>query len=187
MRKIFNLCATLCALCFALTACAQNKKTDKTESMDKKTLVAYFSATGTTKHVAEMIAQKTGAELYAIEPTETYTAADLDWTDKKSRSCYENDHPESRPAFHKTKASLDDYDVIYLGYPIWWDLAPRIINTFVETYGLKGKTIIPFATSGGSTITNSVKVLKKTYPDINWQTGHLLNNASADDIEAIVK
>lgn len=187
MRKFFNLCATLCALCFALTACAQSKKQTQAENTDKKSIVAYFSATGTTKHVAELIAQKAGAELYAIEPTEAYSAADLDWTDKTSRSCTENDHPESRPAFHKTKASLDDYDVIYLGYPIWWDMAPRIINTFVETYGLKGKTVIPFATSGGSTITNSVKVLKKTYPEVNWQTGHLLNNASADDIDAIVK
>lgn len=187
MKRIGLLCSMLVALCVALSACAQNKKqTTNNEKMTHKTLVAYFSATGTTQRVAEMIAKAASADIYAIDPVKPYTSADLDWTVKTSRSSVENAKPESRPAFKKTKDNLNDYDVVYLGYPIWWDVAPRIVNTFIEAYGLKGKTVIPFATSGGSTITNSVKELKKAYPDINWQEGRLLNAPTESDIADIV-
>ena len=149
----------------------------------KKTLVAYFSATGTTERAARMIAAATGGDLYSIEPVEEYTSTDLDWTDKSSRSTVEMNDSNSRPAIKPGLKDADSYDVIYLGYPIWWNLAPRVINTFIETYGFSGKTVIPFATSGGSGISNSVKELKKAYPDIRWQEGRLLNAATEKSIE----
>ena len=187
MKRIGLLCSVLLALCVALSACAQNKnKQSSNDDMSKKALVVYFSATGTTQRVAEMIAKEAKADIYAIDPEQPYTSADLDWTVKTSRSSVENAKPESRPAFKKTRDNLDDYDIVYLGYPIWWDVAPRIVNTFIEAYDLKGKTVIPFATSGGSTITNSVKELKKAYPDINWQEGRLLNAPTEGDIADFV-
>lgn len=140
----------------------------------QKTVVAYFSATGTTKAVAEKLAKEYKADLFRIEPKDAYTDADLDWRDKQSRSSLEMKDKKSRPELKKSK-SLASYDVIYIGYPIWWNLAPRVINTFIEQASLEGKTVIPFATSGGSTIENSVKVLNSTYPAVNWQAGMLLN------------
>lgn len=140
----------------------------------QKTVVAYFSATGTTKAVAEKLAKEHKADLFRIEPKDAYTDADLDWRDKQSRSSLEMKDKKSRPELKKSK-SLASYDVIYIGYPIWWNLAPRIINTFIEQASLEGKTVIPFATSGGSTIENSVKVLNSTYPAVTWQAGMLLN------------
>lgn len=141
----------------------------------KKTLVAYFSATGTTGEAAAMIAKATGGELYQIVPESEYSAEDLDWRDKTSRCCIENDNPGSRPPFLKTKKDLSGYDVVFLGYPNWWNMAPRIINSFIEAYGLKGVKVIPFMTSGGSTIDNSVRILKRDYPDVNWQEGRSMN------------
>lgn len=143
-------------------------------AQSQKTVVAYFSATGTTKAVAEKLAKENKADLYRIEPKDVYTEADLDWRDKQSRSSLEMKDKMSRPELKKSK-SLAAYDVIYIGYPIWWNLAPRVINTFIEQASLEGKTVIPFATSGGSTIENSVKVLKSTYPAVKWQDGLLLN------------
>ena len=171
-----------------MTACAKKSETaKKTEKTEKKVLVAYFSATGTTERVAKMIATATGGELYKIQPEKEYSAADLDWTMKTSRCCRENDDPKSRPAIVKSKASLDEYDVVYLGYPNWWNGAPRIINTFIEAYGLKGKTVIPFMTSGGSQIENSERLLKQEYPEVNWQKGKLLNGATYKDVDVWVK
>lgn len=138
----------------------------------KKAVVAYFSATGTTEAVAKQLAKEKNAVLYAIEPAKKYTAADLDWRDKQSRSSVEMNDKKARPTL-KSKKSLAEYDVIYLGYPIWWDKAPRIINTFIEQAELDGKTVIPFATSGGSGIENSVLELKAIYPKVKWQKGML--------------
>lgn len=140
----------------------------------KKTVVAYFSATGTTEAVAKQLAKQHNAELYAIEPAVKYTAADLDWRDRKSRSSVEMISKATRPALKEGK-SLAEFDVIYLGYPIWWSVAPRIINTFIEQAHMEGKTVIPFATSGSSTIEQSVEELKATYPNIKWQPGMLKN------------
>ena len=144
---------------------------------NSKTLVAYFSATGTTARAAEKVAKITGGELYAITPAQAYTPADLDWNNSQSRSSVEMNDPKSRPAPKGKKENIADYDVIFIGYPIWWNLAPRIINTFIEGHDLKGKTIIPFATSGSSAITGSVTALKKSYPALNWKEGRLLNRA----------
>ncbi len=154
---------------------AQQKQDMNKGKSNHKILVTYFSATGTTARAAEKLADVTDGELYAIVPAQPYTNADLDWNDKQSRSSIEMNDPKSRPAIKGRKENITDYDVIFIGYPIWWDLAPRVINTFIETHGLKGKTVIPFATSGGSGIANSVTALKKEYPELDWKQGRLLN------------
>lgn len=113
-------------------------------------LVAYFSSSGVTAKEAEKLSEAIGADLYAIEPEVPYTKADLDWMDKKSRSTIEMNNPASRPAIAGKRDNMNDYDTVFVGFPIWWYVAPTIINTFLESYDLTGKTIIPFATSGGS-------------------------------------
>lgn len=113
-------------------------------------LVAYFSASGVTAKVAEKLSEAIVADLYAIEPEVPYTKADLDWMDKKSRSTIEMNNPASRPAITGKRDNMNDYDTVFVGFPIWWYVAPTIINTFLESYDLTDKTIIPFATSGGS-------------------------------------
>lgn len=113
-------------------------------------LVAYFSATGTTAKVAETLADAIGADIYEIEPEIPYTEADLNWRDANSRSSVEMNDPHSRPAIAGKRDNMSDYDAIFVGFPIWWYVAPTIINTFLESYDMAGKTIIPFATSGGS-------------------------------------
>lgn len=113
-------------------------------------LVAYFSATGTTAKVAETLADAIGADIYEIEPEIPYTEADLNWRDANSRSSVEMNAPHSRPAIAGKRDNMSDYDAIFVGFPIWWYVAPTIINTFLESYDMEGKTIIPFATSGGS-------------------------------------
>ena len=116
--------------------------------MSKK-LVAYFSAGGTTKKAAERLAKATGADLFEIKLKVPYSSADLNWMDKKSRSSVEMSDPSSRPEIAEKIPHLADYDTVFLGFPIWWYVAPRIINTFVESYDFTGKTLVPFATSGG--------------------------------------
>lgn len=152
-----------------------------------KVLVAYFSATGTTEDVAEKIAAVTGGELHEIAPEQAYTDADLDWNNRQSRSSVEMNDPKSRPALKEKKANMADYDVVYIGFPIWWGVAPHIVNTFIESHDLKGKTLIPFATSGGSGISQAVAALRKAYPDLNWQDGKLLNHADERTIRAWIE
>ncbi len=113
-------------------------------------LVAYFSVSGTTAQVAEKLAEAIGADIFAIEPEIPYTKADLNWMDKKARSTVEMNAPNSRPTIAAKRDNMDEYDVIFVGFPIWWYVAPTIINTFLESYNLSGKIIVPFATSGGS-------------------------------------
>ena len=144
-----------------------------------KTLVAYFSATGTTARVAQKVAAATGGELYAITPAQPYTDADLDWNDKESRSSVEMNDPESRPAIKGKIQDIGENNVLFLGYPIWWDLCPHPVNTFLEKYDFSGKTVIPFATSGGSSIAHSVRQLRKLYPNVTWNDGKLLNGGVA--------
>ncbi len=153
------------------------------QNNDKRILVACYSATGTTAQVAAKLADITGGEFYAITPAEPYTSADLDWHDRQSRSSVEMNDPKSRPALAGKKTDMDDYDVVFIGYPIWWDEAPRVINSFIETHNLKGKTLAAFATSGGSDIDNSVKMLKSVYLELNWSEGKLLNHAG----EAVIR
>lgn len=154
--------------------------------MSKK-LIAYFSASGVTADVAARLAKVAGADLFEIKPEVPYTAADLDWTNKKSRSTIEMNDPASRPAIKEKLANMTDYDVIFVGFPIWWYVAPTIINTFLESYDFAGKTIVPFATSGGSGIGKTVAVLEKVAPKANFKPGKLLNRASEADMENWVR
>lgn len=128
---------------------------NNTEKTGTDVLVVYFSATGTTKGVAEKLADVTGADIYEIMPSESYTEADLNWHDSDSRTTHEQDDKSVRPGIVSDKLSLDGYTTIYVGYPIWWGEEPRIIDTFVESYDFAGKTMIPFCTSGGSGIGSS--------------------------------
>lgn len=177
MKKI--LVSLLAALTLGITASAQQK--------ESKVLVAYVSMTGNTAKAAQVLAKVTGGELYEIAPEKRYTDADLNWRNEQSR-CYVEMHDlKFRPALKGKKADIGDYDTLYIGFPIWWNIAPTLLNTFIEAHDLKGKTVIPFATSGGSTIDNSVKELKKAYPDINWQEGKLLNGADERTIRQWLK
>ena len=151
-----------------------------------KVLVAYFSATGVTARAAQKVADATGGEVYAITPAKPYTDADLDWRDKQSRSSVEMNDPKARPALGGKRLDVSEYDVVFIGYPIWWDQAPRIINTFIESHDLKGKTVIPFATSGGSTIAGSAATLKRSYPALEWKEGRLLNRADEKTVRTWV-
>lgn len=152
-----------------------------------KTLVAYFSASGVTAKVAKQIAETAKADLYEITPQVKYSSADLNWRDKQSRSSVEMANKSTRPEMAENIGSTDQYDTIYIGFPIWWNVAPHIINTFIEANKLEGKTIIPFATSGGSSIRNSVKDLRSTYPNLNIKEGQLLNYPSQSEIENFTK
>lgn len=180
MNKII-LVITAALMGLSISACAQNNKKTNTEM---KTLVAYFSATGITAAVAKDLAEVTGATLYEIKPEVRYTAADLDWRDKASRSSVEMQDHNSRPAIVKDLEDADSYDRIYIGFPVWWYTAPTIINTFIEAYGFKGKTVIFFATSGGSSIDKANADFRKQYPEINWIAGKTLNSVSKADIKA---
>ena len=146
--------------------------------MSKK-LVAYFSATGTTKRAAEQLAQMVGADLYEIAPAEPYTSADLNWNDKSSRSSKEMNDLSCRPALADTDAPIADYDTIYLGFPVWWYVAPRLINSFLETYDFGGKDVVVWATSGGSGLGRTVPELEECVSGVNFIEGGVANNAGA--------
>ena len=149
-----------------------------------KTLVTYFSASGVTKGAAQELAGIIGADLFEIVPEQRYTDADLDWRDKKSRSTIEMNDKNSRPALKDGgKVDLSKYDVVYVGFPIWWYTAPTIINTFIEANDFTGKTIVPFATSGGSSIKQACKDLAAAYPKYKFGEGKLLNRIDKTDVE----
>ena len=145
----------------------------------KKILVAYFSASKTTEHAAKEIAQAVGADLYEICPDKAYTAADLNWNDKKSRSTVEMNDPACRPAIAEPVEQMEQYDTVFVGFPVWWYVEPRIVDTFLESYDFSGKTLIPFATSGGSGIGKAEKSLQEHCPDAVWKKGQLLNGSGA--------
>lgn len=145
--------------------------------------MACFSATGTTKAVAKAVATAGDATLYEIKPEQEYTSSDLDWTNKQSRVSVEMADKSSRPAIIKDLKDSDKYDTIFIGFPIWWNQQPTIINTFIDTYGFENKTIALFATSGGSSISNTIKVLKSQYPNLNIVSGKLLNDDSESEIK----
>ena len=143
--------------------------------MMSKKLVAYFSASGTTAAAAKSLAEAAGAGLYEIKPQVPYTRADLDWMNKKSRSSVEMNDRSFRPPLADRDAHIEDYDTVFLGFPIWWYVAPTIINTFLESYDFAGKTIILFATSGGSGFGKTVAGLKNSAPGAVIREGKLLN------------
>ena len=210
MKKIAAFLLTLMAVT-SLTACAGNKEPAKTNSVDvessvvnetlvsesgvvtetlasensvaegKKVLVAYFSATGTTKGVAEHIANGLSCDIYEIVPEDPYTDADLNYNDNNSRTTIEMSDSSVRPAISGSVENMDQYDVVFLGYPIWWGEAPRIISTFVESYDFSGKTIVPFCTSGGSGIGSSASNLEKLTEGATWIDGQRLNGSDSQD------
>lgn len=185
--KRFSLLIIVTSLMVAACANGESKTDNQSENQNEtkemKTLVAYFSASGVTRQVATQLADVANADIYEIVPEQLYTDADLNWRDSLSRSSVEMKDKTSRPAIKKTELKIDDYSTIYIGFPIWWYTCPTIINTFMEAYDFAGKTVIPFATSGGSTIEQACKDLKAAYPKANWKEGRLLNDASKDDLE----
>lgn len=199
MKKLSQILVLIFSslMLFCFSACASENSTDNTaqstqqsssapnttEKSGSKILVAYFSCTGNTENAAKQIAAATGGDLYAIQPAQPYTTDDLNYNDDTTRATTEQHDPNIRPALSGTVDNFQQYDVIFVGYPIWWDQAPRVINTFMESYNFSGKTVIPFCTSGGSNITNSVNQLKSTYSDINWLDGKRLGGGvSADEV-----
>jgi len=151
----------------------------------KRKLVAYFSASGVTAKLAETLSESIGADLYAIEPEVPYTKADLNWMNKNSRSSVEMKDPASRPAIAGKRDNMDEYDTIFIGFPIWWYVAPTIINTFLESYDFTGKTIIPFATSGGSGMGKTNEKLQPSCPGAKLMEGKVWKkNVKADELAA---
>ncbi len=157
--------------------------------MSKKILVAYFSATGQTARLAQTIAHVTGADVFEIKPQVPYTSADLNWNDKTSRSSIEMNDSTSRPQMAHPAENIADYDTVFLGFPIWWYEAPRIIETFLESCDLAGKTVIPFATSGGSGMGKTDSILKGVCGEgIDWREGKRMTSATTKaEVEKWVK
>jgi len=198
MKKMTFLCAVAFAL--MLGACQNNQNAaangaetgaEVNDSM-KTTLVAYFSASEAhvTAQVAKTLAEAADADLFEIVPEQIYTTEDLDWRNEQSRSTIEMKDSTARPAVASKVENMAQYNTIYVGFPIWWYTAPRIINTFLEQYDLKGKTIIPFATSGGSDMGKSGEDLKKaSAPNANWiLPGKVLNgNPPVDSLKVWVE
>ena len=185
MKKITFIMAALLAI--SLSACSQSKSNKKENNEMRKTLVAYFSASGTTRGVAQQLAEVTGADVHEIKPEQPYTDADLDWQDKQSRSSVEMQDKNSRPAITDKLQNMKDYDVVYVGFPIWWYTCPTIIYTFMEAYDFQGKIVIPFATSGGSSIKKACADLRAAYPNLIWKEGKLLNRTSNAELQKWVE
>lgn len=156
------------------------KNADVPESSGKDTIVIFFSATGTTKGVAEKIANITNADIYEIIPAEPYSDADLDWNDKNSRTTIEMNDPSVRPTIADDSVDLSGYSTVYIGYPIWWGEAPRIMSTFVEAHSFEGMTVIPFCTSGGSGIGRSGENLASQAGSGNWLDGERLDGGISE-------
>lgn len=165
---------------------ADDKK-DKEAIVMSKRLVTFFSASGNTKKIAQTLAEAAGADLYEITPRVAYTSADLNWMDKKSRSSVEMKDKKIRPELGGESLDIDPYDEIVLGFPIWWYVAPTIINTFLEAHDFTGKTIRLFATSGGSGFGNTVKELEPSAPGATFIEGKVLNQAGKSEIENWIK
>ena len=160
------------------TVSEQNKDTD-----GSKILVAYFSATNNTEGVARELADGLGADLYEITPSKPYTDEDLDYSNSKSRSSVEMNDPDTRPAISGSVKNIKQYDVVFVGYPIWWGEAPRIMSTFIESYDFSGKTLVAFCTSASSGFGSSDKALRSAANGATWLTGHRFSaGASADDV-----
>lgn len=176
MKKIATiLFAVLAIVSFA--TCAESGAANKND--ESKILVAYFSATNVTKGVAKTIAESLSADIYEITPEKPYSSADLNYRNDKSRSTIEMKNRSSRPAISGSVKNMEQYDVVFIGYPIWWGEAPRILSTFVENYDFSGKTIVPFCTSGGSGVGSSATNLKALAKGGNWLSGTRLNGRSS--------
>ena len=212
MKKIITIITFITAFVIILTACGRtpanpngetnsettsqtnaSTRTDETEPDNPPTqpmgnnqhvLVVVFSATGTTKAVAERIAAYTGGDFYEIKAAQEYTTADLNWSDRSSRTTIEQNDKSARPAIGSADLNLDGYQTIFIGYPIWWGKEPRILDTFVEKYEFDGITCVPFCTSGGGGVGKSDKNLANNAGSGNWKDGKLLNSLSDSDLQS---
>lgn len=184
----------LLSLLTVLTGCGKEQPVDEpqggqeepsTQVQDGKVLVACFSFTGTTKTAATTLAGLTEGTLYLIEPETPYGSENSNYYDESTRAYQEQYGPASvRPAIKKTMEEADGYDIVLLGFPIWYGKAPRVLFTFLDTYSFKGKTVIPFITSGSTGISSAASELKPTYPDVNWKTGDRLNGKSSAQLKS---
>lgn len=159
----------------------ESENPDILEEQETKVLVAYFSATNTTQGIAEHIANGLNADIYEIVPEEPYTDADLNYNDNNSRTTIEMNDPDARPAITGSVEDMEQYDIVFIGYPIWWGEAPRIVSTFVESYDFSGKTIVPFCTSGGSGVGSSATNLEQLTDGADWLPGKRLNGSDSQD------
>ena len=183
--KIKRLITFIIACAMTMGVMAVNDDLNRNENMNNdgnKTLVAYFSATGTTMEAATRLAKAIHADLHEIVPEVSYTSADLNWNNKNSRSSVEMADKSSRPAVASKVENMAQYNTIFVGFPIWWYIAPTIINTFLEQYDMTGKTIVPFFTSGGSGAGETLKYLKPSAPGANWVEPKNFNYMSESDI-----
>ena len=179
MKKLFSIISVVLTFLTAFQA-----KAEGNDMRNKKALVAYFSATGVTAGVADRLAKAIGAELFEIKPVQIYTDADLDWRDKQSRSSVEMNDRASRPAIASKVDNMAQYDVVFVGFPIWWYREPSIIDTFMESYDFAGKTIIPFATSGSSGIGESGKNMQASAPEAKVLEGKRFpSGVSAEELK----
>lgn len=182
MKHFIYIILTIAALGATFASCGSSKNNNEAKP-EKKVLVAYFSATGNTRKIANDVAEIMGGKLHEITPAEAYTEKDLDWHDTTSRSYVEMHTAGSRPAITDSVENIDQYNIIFLGYPIWWDKAPAVINTFIDKYGLEKKSVVCFATSGGSQVWPSVDSLRAEHPQVNFWGERLLNVASKAGLE----
>ena len=189
MKHLTLIIVALVAMTGLLAACTQKKQDSAATAIENNSnvMVCYFSATGTTEKAAQRIADLTGGALHNIAPEVAYTDSDLNWRDSLSRSYVEMHNRDFRPALKDSVTDMSDYSVGFIGYPTWWNTHPTIINTFIESNNLQGKTIIPFMTSGGSDITNSEKELHEAYPELNIAKGLLMNGVSDEEIKEWLK
>ena len=190
MKKIlFIVLGILIVSAGVVFAFNNTSKANANNTTNKNILVAYFSATGTTKRVAGNLAKATGGDLYEIKPVKTYTSADLNWHDGNSRSSVEMNDPKSRPEIVTGDLSFENYDTIYLGFPIWWGTAPKVVHSFLEKYDFSDKKIIIFATSGSSGLGNTANTLKQSVSKTaTIIEGNVLNsNPSVEDLKQWVK
>ena len=189
MKHLTLIIVAVVAMTGLLAACTQKKQDSAATAIENNSnvMVCYFSATGTTEKAAQRIADLTGGALHNIAPEVAYTDSDLNWRDSLSRSYVEMHNRDFRPALKDSVTDMSDYSVVFIGYPNWWNTHPTIINTFIESNNLQGKTIIPFMTSGGSDITNSEKELHEAYPELNIAKGLLMNGVSDEEIKEWLK
>jgi len=169
------------------TTTPEDNPSEEAESGKRKILIAYFSATNNTESIVNHLETSLDADLYEIVPETPYTSDDLNYNDPSSRSSQEMDDPDARPAISGSVENMEQYDVIFLGYPIWWGEAPRIINTFLESYDLSGKTIAPFCTSASSPLGSSAENLQELTDSVTWLEGRRFSGgASASDVQSWV-
>lgn len=187
MKKILSVILAL-SLLSVLCSCSRQQQTEETSKAQKtSSIVIYFSCTGTTEQAAKKIAELSSSDIYKIEPAEPYTSDDLNYNNSDCRANVEQNDPDARPEIAGDLLDLSEYDTVFVGFPIWWYVAPTIINTFGESYDFSGKKIVPFATSGGSGMGNTNAELAPSFKGATLVEGKLVNRMSADELRAFAE